>query len=258
VIIEHNYNTILYHNSIELLCYNINRNKIAGLYLMKKTLLALFLATSPTWATYCIQVVTLDTFDSQHMSSKLSNIFENFNDARVEERGSYLVLRIGEYNSYSQALSSIASVKSYYNDAYIRKCDIDQSRILYQNTTTAQKPHQAREEYILVEQKRKLVQKERYEQPKPQETYYNNTLWKDCQKCFAPIYLEDEESEPQDTATQTKKVKKSIPKEPVLQKKYKISKKTDNDFWFETVDEEKKVQGSYDPRDYPQIDTHQY
>ncbi len=226
---------------------------------MKRIFYLLFLFSVPLLANYCIQAVTLDRFNPDRMSTRLSSVLGNFEDARVEERGSYLVLRVGDFNSYSQALSNIKSIKEYYSDAYIRKCDFDTSRVLYPDFSTSGKKrtitHTKR--YVRAKPTKKPVETVKYEQPEPQNTYDSNTLWQDCQKCFAPIYLEEEEDE---TQTQTQVVSK---KETQKVKKQKISTKKDSDFWVEAVDDKEETfdedsEKNYDPTYYPEIDTNRY
>ncbi len=231
---------------------------------MKHIFFILFFSSIPAFANYCIQAVTLDRFNPNNISSRLSNILENFENARVEERGSYLVLRVGDFNSYSQALRDIGNVKRYYSDAYIRKCDFDLSRVIYPNYTTPvkQRVHTQTQKYTTTVQtpEKRVIKKQTYEQPKPQNTVYSNTLWQDCQKCFAPIYLEEEESEPEENNIQKVEVKTT---KTVLKQKKKVTLRTDNDFWVEAVDmdtksSDKESEDFYDPRYYPEIDANKY
>ncbi len=232
---------------------------------MIRIIYILFLFTIPALANYCIQAVTLDRFDENKISSRLSSILLNFEDARIEERGSYLVLRVGDFNSYSQALADIQSVKRYYSDAYIRKCDFDTSRIIYpDNSTPVEKKsytHVKNPPSIRRAPKQKPIKRRAYKQPKPQETYYSDTLWQDCQKCFAPIYLEEEESEPENHVTQ--EVKKTKKPKVITKKKHQTTPKTDDDFWVEAVDNkedtlDEESEDLYNPNHYPEIDTYQY
>jgi hypothetical protein len=234
---------------------------------MKRIIYTLLLFTVPALANYCIQAVTLDRFNPDHMSSRLSNILDNFQDARVEERGSYLVLRVGDFNSYSQALTNINSVKDYYSDAYIRKCDFDIARVIYPNysvnTRKTSLTQQQNDRVLIRKPKKRVVKEQKYEQPQPQNTSYSDTLWQDCQKCFAPIYLEEEESEPKDEITQHVEVKQVEKPKVTTKKEYKSTPKTDNDFWVEAVDEkekplDKKSEEFYDSKYYPEIDSNHY
>ncbi len=244
-----------------------------------KLVYILLLSSIPVLANYCIQAVTLYRFDENRISSRQSDVLTNFNNSRVEERGSYLVLRVGDYSSYSQALEVINGVKKYYSDAYIRKCDFDTSRIIYPKYSTPIEKKLPKYERRDIPPKREMgyeknytpikkhksqvVKKRKYEQPKPEKAYYTDTLWRDCQKCFAPVYLEEEDdSEPEDDVVQKpKKPIKVKKREEISKKRYKPTPKADDDFWVEAVDKESSTtdsKGSYNPDYYPQIDTDQY
>ncbi len=98
---------------------------------MKQLFYISLLFTIPASANYCIQAVTLDKFNPYTMNSHLSDVLDNFKNARIEERGKYLVLRVGDFNSLAHAQNDIKNIKKIYPDAYIRKCNIDISKTIY-------------------------------------------------------------------------------------------------------------------------------
>ncbi|MEA1918417.1 MAG: hypothetical protein U9N52_01150 [Campylobacterota bacterium] len=211
----------------------------------------------PLWANQCIQVLTLDRFEPNRIPYKIASILQTFDDARVERRGSYLVLRVGDYATTSQALTQIDAVRAFYHDAYIRRCDIEPSKIIYPKSQDTS----FREPMIPVTQAKAIQQNDTpskiipIEKIVPQSTVHPqqnslNTLWQDCQKCFAPIYLEEEE-EPQIRKKSIQEKAQPAPIQP--------QQKSDNTFWIEAVDktiDDKKNSRNldyYDPTIYPKI-----
>lgn len=201
---------------------------------------SLIMLSMPIWANQCIQALTLDRFEPNHIPYKVASILQSFDHARIERRGSYLVLRVGDYATTSQALTEIDAVRAFYHDAYIRRCDIETSKIIYPRTEETY----FRQSSVPATHPREIKQTKRTEQNSA------NTLWHDCQKCFAPLYLEEEE-EPQ---IQKKHIQKTVQPAPA-----QPQEKSDDTFWVEAVDKTQhdkknsKHPDHYDPTMYPTI-----
>lgn len=149
-------------------------------------------------ANYCIQVLTTNKAELNFIVNEAKNIkYSNFDAVRVERRGNYLVFRVGDYNSYRDALSDVENIRSMKKGAYIRKCDFVIEKALYIKDEEKFKKvvshaiNQSRE-YVKQE-----IPKKRYTQKKELTyTYKNNnsSLWGDCKKCFIPVYEEEDAS----------------------------------------------------------------
>jgi len=207
---------------------------------MKIKIFIFIIMSIQLWANQCIQALTLDRFEPNRIPYKVASILQNFDHARIERRGSYLVLRVGDYATTSQALTEIDAIRAFYHDAYIRRCDIENSKIIYPKTE---------ETYFTKSIIPTTRPKERKQTAQPAQSNAN-TLWHDCQKCFAPLYLEEEE-EPQIQKKHIQKTAQPAPSQP--------QEKSDDTFWVEAVDKTEhdkknnKNPNSYDPAIYPTI-----
>jgi len=141
--------------------------------LQKILVLMLTLGYIHAKSTYCIQVTTLNSFNEKNINTKVSKILNNYNSARVDKRGNYLILRVGEYNKYSQTLNDLSSIKQIYSDAYVRKCDYIESKTLYPKR---------KKTYL-----HRTIKSKNIDLNKPAQ--YSDSLWNECQKCFAPMNI---------------------------------------------------------------------
>ena len=198
-------------------------------------------------------------------------VLENFQDARVERRGSYQVLRVGDFGSYSEAKGTLSGVKRYYKDAYIRKCDIDYSTFVYpternreeEKTAVVKRvPQQRFEKVEVIKPERKRVEKKArvdYYQPEVRDSMIEpSSLYKDCSNCFAPIY-QDEVPEEVVEEKREKELKAYKNPNKTLKKYPKSSSSSENDFWANAVDDiderDKKVMDrEYSADYYPKVD----
>lgn len=250
---------------------------------MKFFLPLLFISIS-AWANYCIQVVTLYNFKLSNAPENVMHILATYPDARIERRSSYEVLRVGDFASYSEAKTDLGTIRTGFSDAYIRKCDYDRSQVVY---APSQKSHdlQASQPAPIIENRppryvqpaagpQPATTARRYEQPKPAAQPYSDTLWQDCQKCFAPVYLEEEEEETAKKPHTTKTVQPSTPaylpqeviKEPGLApvkpapiKDDRAVAAGDDNFWVDAIgpDESGHVPATENPYDrtlYPPVE----
>jgi len=91
----------------------------------------LFLFTS-LQANYCIQVMSTPINNKRTIIKKASNtIYQPFKLVRVEQRGNFLVFRIGNYINYQTAKTDLLKIKTLSRSAYIRKCDYIKEKTLY-------------------------------------------------------------------------------------------------------------------------------
>ena len=156
-------------------------------------------------ANYCIQVITTDTSKKNFIIQKASSEeYSSFSDVRVEKRGNYLVLRIGDYKDYKYASSVAKKVKRISSDAYVRTCDFIRSSAVYLHNDSQDsdyyRDNQSVTNYTTSSPayvKPKKVQKAEKEYTKKEELSYrhierDNSLWNDCKKCFIPVYEEED------------------------------------------------------------------
>jgi hypothetical protein len=146
-------------------------------------------------AQHCIQVISGRDFEKNNLINEAKFLQDlQFSSVRIESRGKYLVLRFGQYTNYNSALHDLAITKKTYHDAYIRRCEIQNDKLVF--------PLQALKKASVTKQEpnvRSVVQKnveKKYSYK--HELNYNTqqretSLWSDCQKCFSPMYQDEEE-----------------------------------------------------------------
>ena len=111
---------------------------------------------------YCIQLKSMVDVNKDNLSDSTKSIVKNFDKARIEKRGRYYVLRVGEYSHFKETSKDFKKLKKIFKDAYIRRCDYDESTFIYP--------------VPIVE--KKTPSKEVLKTPK------------NSNDCFAPMYLE--------------------------------------------------------------------
>ncbi|MBU0721292.1 hypothetical protein KJ877_08115 [bacterium] len=213
--------------------------------LKKNKLLAMFLFVAMSLeANYCIQVLSASNSDEEFILNEAkSENYNQFPNIRVENRGRYLVFRIGDYPNYNDAKEDINAIRRASKDAYIRKCDFVKEKAIYiKNETginhintlsnTSNPNSFTRSIHPSYQEEQRTYEKEiishpvysdtntqdaknkKIEYAKKQELSYSNsqskqkTLWEDCKKCFIPIYEDDEspDSEPRPKSVPEKQV----------------------------------------------------
>jgi len=166
-------------------------------------------------ANYCIQVLSADSSERNSIVDEAkSNKYNKFDNVRVESRGRYLVLRVGDYARYKDAKSDIRALRRINREAYLRRCDFNEDKALYVKNASSPKddyyeqeliPTQRRyveksvpveRRYIQKVEKKKKAPKTRY--VKKEELTYstsNKSLWGSCKKCFIPVYEDESEDD---------------------------------------------------------------
>jgi len=230
--------------------------------LKKLHLTILLLVTSISLeAKYCIQVLTSNESEKNSIISEArSENYNQFDDVRVEVRGRYLVLRIGDYKRYRDAKGDIRKIKKVQKGAYVRRCDFEQDNAIYiQNTSRHDELYEIAEEVDTLPIKtyvQRTVKKEKpikVQKKKKQELTYSyqsndKSLWGECKKCFVPIYEEEDDStyikvQPKQRVSKVKyeqeksnkKIKVKIPK-----------KRVNKDSFWEEEKPRKRVSNKYD------------
>lgn len=151
-------------------------------------------------ANYCVQVMSADSSERNSIVDEAkSDKYSNFDNVRVESRGRYLVLRVGDYKRYKDAKSDVRDLRRINREAYLRKCDFFQDQALFLRDKPQKRQDYYAEEVAPVERtyvkktpKKKKVLKKRY--VKKEELTYsqsNKSLWGSCKKCFIPVYEEE-------------------------------------------------------------------
>lgn len=135
------------------------------------------------YAKYCIQVSTVvATQQKSLIKNAQSSLFVPFDKVRVEQRGSYYVLRIGDYSQYKQARKDLHIISQVYDDAYIRRCDFNKNQAIYVkedvNVLTVEK------ETIKPQAPKKVPQ-----------VQHSRRILDECQRCFTPLYEDESKKE---------------------------------------------------------------
>ncbi|MBU1657631.1 hypothetical protein KKG72_01085 [bacterium] len=177
-----------------------------------KLIVMLLFASIVLEADYCIQVSSMDESERNLILNEAkSEKYNQFSNIRVEGRGRYLVLRVGDYLNYSDAGADLAFVRKSVRDAFIRKCDFINEKTIYTRNTKinnnaykevvqpiyndVSRQEASNQTYRDVSQEEEKTQDKQY--IKKRELSYTSqsvekTLWEDCKKCFIPIYEEDD------------------------------------------------------------------
>jgi len=194
-------------------------------------------------ANYCVQVLSADSSERNSIiDAAKSDKYNKFDNVRVESRGNYIVLRVGDYARYQDAKSDIRALRRINREAYLRRCDFNEDRALYVKNATApvddyyeeQSPVQKR--YVQKVEKKKKVSKTRYIKKK-ELTYSSDdkSLWGSCKKCFVPVY--EDESEKDSGYIQEPQVVKVKPsytkKHNEIEVRVKETTPTEDSFWVE-------------------------
>lgn len=197
-------------------------------------------------AQYCIQVQTYNLFDTRAIDAKTEAVLHTYETARIEKRGSHYTLRVGDFPSYRDALGTLEQIHQSHRDAFVRKCDLDPSSVVYPATATPvtpQTPSEALQPHL------NLPTPPVKTAPKAATT--ERSLWEECQKCFAPLYIEEqEEAEP---------VTKPLRTEPPVRSAFRSSAPAVNDndaFWSEVIRQRSSASASVSSQktEYPSLD----
>ncbi len=100
---------------------------------MKLILFFLF-ASMSLEANYCIQVLTSKISEKNLnllVEEANSDKYDGFGALRIESRQNYLAFRLGEYEDYKESLKDIVPIQKIHKNAYIRKCDFPNEKMLY-------------------------------------------------------------------------------------------------------------------------------
>ncbi len=191
-------------------------------------------------ANYCIQVLTTNSSEQDSVVNiAASSSYNQFSDIRVETRGRYLVFRVGEYASYNEATQDVREIKKINKDAYIRKCDFEKDKAIYIKNEKLDNSHSERvfkkelkntKPVYTTPVKHKRSFKEKRELNYSQVAEQN--LWKDCQKCFIPMYEEENFQEIEVTPKKVIRVKEN--REIEVRMKNPVKEES---FWAEDITE---------------------
>lgn len=86
-------------------------------------------------AKYYVQASSVKAKDKNFIFKEVeSGVFKNESNVRVEKRGDYFSLRIGDFDNKSEAKLALSRIKRIYPDAFIRKGEYHPKRVLpYKN-----------------------------------------------------------------------------------------------------------------------------
>lgn len=235
---------------------------------MKKILLyvIIFVFATVVEANYCVQVMTTNIHDRDIIVQRASQReFSSFDDVRVERRGGYFVFRIGDYSNYKDATRAARYIKDISSDAYVRKCDFVREQAIYIKNDSQdrrnqrdlrQPPRKGIYDDVYYNDGTQAKGTQSYIQEQPQETKpkqyikkeykqkeelsyrkvdTSDSLWRDCKKCFVPVYEED------DTKRATPPPPRHSYNQPEKQVKPVAKPKRQNDFWAEDIKDKDMV-----------------
>jgi len=212
-------------------------------------------------AKYCIQVLTSNESERNSIVSEArSENYSQFDDVRVETRGRYLVLRVGDYRRYSDAKDDIRKIKRVQKSAYVRKCDFEEDNAIYTHNTSPREGFYEKVEEVYtppVKTYAKRITKTTrptvVPKKKKQELTYSyqsndKSLWGECKKCFVPVYEEEDDSIYAEVQTQHKTSKPEyVQKDQSKKIKVKIpQKRVPKDSFWQDEKPRKKVKNRYD------------
>jgi len=189
---------------------------------LNKLILTLLLLFSSLQAEFCIQVASSKD-KKTIMKEANSPKYSDFKKLRIEKRGSYLVMRIGQYYSRNTADSDLVKVRRIVRDAFVRTCTFSPNKTLYlKDDNQYLDSDYYTPPSTLKEAPLSFETEERYEpEPKVETSRYTNSvkeqsnyieseelvysstevdenenenLWDQCRKCFSPIYSQEEEA----------------------------------------------------------------
>lgn len=161
-------------------------------------------------ANYCVQVLSTPADTKDFIVNEAKSIsYEPFSNVRVEQRGSYYVLRVGDYKRYQDGQKDAYKIRRFKRDAFLRRCTLDPEKVIYsrdqrsfkeniiqdiQEDITFEEPMQEEPIEKSTPSKKPIVHyKKATELRYPQESK-QTTVWEECKRCFAPVY-EDEDAE---------------------------------------------------------------
>jgi len=209
-------------------------------------------ASASLEANYCVQVVSADSSERNSIIDEAkSTKYNKFDKVRVESRGHYLVLRVGDYARYQDAKNDIRALRRINREAYLRRCDFDEDKAIYVKNAPMPRDEYYEEEsapqerkYIQRVEKKKKVPKKRY--VKKEELKYsssNKSLWGSCKKCFIPVYEDESENDTAYTEEpQVVKVKpKYVKQHDEIEVRVKETAPAEDSFWVEEKPTQKSV-----------------
>ena len=92
-------------------------------------------------ANYCIQVMTTNLSDKRSILNEASrSSYRSFQDLRVESRGNYYVLRVGDYRHYNDSQQDLFDLRRIKRDAYVRTCDFNPRDAIYLGESNFRSP----------------------------------------------------------------------------------------------------------------------
>ncbi len=253
-----------------MLQYYINNNIYLGPFSMKFIFTFLLLILSLK-AEFCIQVYSTKSTDTNSIIRQANNPkYANFEKIRVEKRGKYFVIRIGQYRSKNEANSDLLKIKKIVPDAYSRSCTFSSQKSLFvknngqdikkdfyiypksvnkspfnfevEEQHVSEVKHQTYNPIKKVKKQSNYIESQELVYPSSstqEDESLNDDLWDQCNKCFSPIYTQEEEAsyvtqkirEPQKEAVIQIKEKKIEKTEIQVRIKPKDIKKENNSFW---------------------------
>jgi hypothetical protein len=83
-------------------------------------------------ANYCVQVLSTPADTKDFIVNEAKSIsYEPFSNVRVEQRGSYYVLRVGDYKRYQDGQKDAYKIRRFKRDAFLRRCTLDPEKVIY-------------------------------------------------------------------------------------------------------------------------------
>jgi len=99
-------------------------------------------------ANYCIQVMTTNLSDKRSILTEASSsAYRSFQDLRVERRGNYYVLRVGNYRHYNDSQQDLYDLRNIKRDAYVRTCSFNPQDAIYIGNTNLRLPQPSEPSY---------------------------------------------------------------------------------------------------------------
>lgn len=99
--------------------------------------LLLITVSFPANLRYCIQVATDRNLEALKVSFQR---VKDYPEARIENRENLYLLRVGAEDKKENLTVMLRNIRRYFPDAFIKKCEINESYVVYPQRSAIQKP----------------------------------------------------------------------------------------------------------------------
>ena len=115
-------------------------------------------------ASHCIQLLSMKSFNKNSINERIFNVINNYKKSRVEKKGNYYLLRVGDFSSSKSAKKSYRKLKKIFKKAVIRKCDLTSENLVFvsndlENMMNKNNEISKKNNYTIIKPKKKVINK---------------------------------------------------------------------------------------------------